>query len=118
KDLAEYNRAKKETKSNQDATVPPEPVKPTLYRIMVNDATVESLAPVLSQNSRGVVMIRDELAAWVTSANQYKGGRGTDRQFWLSNWAGVAATVDRKQQAAPIIIPHPFVSVVGGIPPT
>jgi hypothetical protein len=118
KDHEEFNRAKKDAKNNQDATVPAEPEKPTLHRIMVNDATVESLAPILSKNSRGVVMIRDELAAWVTSANQYKGGRGSDRQFWLSNWAGVPATIDRaKHQAGPIIIPHPFVSVVGGVQP-
>jgi hypothetical protein len=118
-ELAEYNRLKKAARNNnQDVKLPDEPDKPTLDRVMVNDATVESLGPVLSQNSRGVIMIRDELAAWVTSANQYKGGRGSDRQFWLSNWAGVPATIDRaKHQAVPIIIPHPFVSVVGGVQP-
>ena len=88
-----------------------------LLRVHVEDATVESLAPILMRNPRGVMLIRDELSAWVESANQYKNGRGSDRQFWLSNWAGVPACIDRKQQPVPVIIPHPFVGVVGGIQP-
>ena len=72
------------------------PRKPVLLRVHTDDATVESLAPILMKNPRGLIQIRDELAAWVTSANQYKGGKGSDRQFWLSNWAGVQACVDRK----------------------
>jgi hypothetical protein len=94
------------------------PPRPVMTRVFVEDATVEALAPILNKNHRGVTMIRDELAAWVTSANQYKGGRGSDRQFWLANWAGTPACIDRKgQDGLPVLIPHPFVAVVGGIQP-
>jgi len=94
------------------------PTKPVLLRVHVEDATVESLAPILMKNPRGFIMLRDELAAWVTSANQYKsGGRGSDKQFWLKNWAGLPATVDRVGRDEPILIPHPLVAVVGGIQP-
>src|SRR5262249_27679050 len=109
-DLAEYNRQKAQARENPDAGPSTPPEKPRLARVMVDDATVESLAPILASNSRGIGMIRDELSAWVTSQNQYKGGKGSDRQFWLKNWAGVIATTDRKhQQTVPVIIPHPFV---------
>src|SRR5262249_26280917 len=94
-DLATWKRAKSNTANKSNAKVPEEPEEPHLQRIMVDNATVESLAPILMRNPRGVVMIKDELASWSTSANQYKGGKGSDRQFWLQNWAGAPATVDR-----------------------
>jgi len=105
----ECRKAKADKKEN--------PPKPVLPRHHVDDATVESLAPILQKNPRGVIMIRDEAAAWVTSANQYKGGQGSDRQFWLANWAGMQACIDRKGKEDPLILPHPFVAVVGGIQP-
>jgi hypothetical protein len=49
---------------------------------------------------------------------QYKGGRGNDRQFWLSNWSGKGHLIDRKTQAGvPITIPRPFVNVICGVQP-
>ncbi len=102
-------------KAKQDGKEKPAP--PLLRRVHTDDATTESLGPILQRNPRGVSMIKDELAAWVTAANQYKGGRGSDRQFWLSNWAGVPACIDRKGVQEPLIIPYPFVCVLGGIQP-
>src|SRR5262249_15696676 len=62
--------------------------------------------------------IRDELMAWVSSLNQYKAGKGSDRQFWLAAWAGEPLSIDRKIQAGvPILVPHPFLGVIGGLPP-
>lgn len=93
---------------------------PALRRIAVNDTTCEALAPILADNPRGLIMVRDELTAWVTGLNQYKsGGKGSDRQFFLSAWSGAAVTVDRKSQQdrGPIHIPHPFLSVVGAMTP-
>jgi hypothetical protein len=100
-----------------DAKEPEEPEKPHLHRVQVDDTTCEALAAILQKNPRGVLMVKDELVSLITGANQYKGGRGSDRQFWLKNWTGAPATVDRKQQDVPVIIPHPFAAVVGGIQP-
>jgi hypothetical protein len=97
-------------------SVPDEPTRPE--RFVVMDATVESLAPLLEENPRGLLMPQDEGVAWVRGMGQYKGGRGNDRQFWLSNWSGKSHMVDRKSQGMmPISIPRPFVNVVCGIPP-
>src|SRR5262249_30641425 len=57
---------------------------------------------------------------WVGSFDQYRsGGRGADRQFWLSALFGKPIRVDRKgnPELEPIRVPHPFLSVIGGIPP-
>jgi hypothetical protein len=111
RDLEEY----KKKKGRDDC--PDKPARPVLERVQVENATVESLGPILAKNPRGVCLVRDELSAWVAANGEYKQGRGSDRQFWLSNWAGTPATIDRKQQEVPVIIPHPFVAVVGGIQP-
>ncbi len=117
--LARYQRDLEGYKANKHSEESPaEPVKPTIQRVQVDDATVEALGDILQANPRGVVLVKDELTGWVNAQNQYKGGRGADRQFWLSNWAGVPATIDRKQQRnVPFIIPYPFCAVVGGIQP-
>jgi hypothetical protein len=54
-----------------------EPQKPTMKRVVVSDSTVEALALVMDKNPRGVILLRDELAGWVNSLNQYK-QKGSD----------------------------------------
>jgi hypothetical protein len=119
---AEYEQVLKENRALPPEqrlplpTVPDEPEKPE--RFITIDATVESLGPLLEGNPRGLLMPWDEGVAWVRGMGQYKGGRGNDRQFWLSNWSGKMHMVDRKGQGVvPIIIPRPFVNVICGMPP-
>ena len=70
-------------------------------------------------NPRGLLLAKDELTGWVAAMNQYRGGRGTDRQRFLSIWSGSPIEVDRKSSGEDsLLIPHPFVSVVGGLPPS
>lgn len=95
-------------------TPPQEPLMPQLY---TTDCTIEALASVLAHNPRGVLLFQDELTAWVRSMDQYRSIKGADRQHWLSLWAAAPLVVNRKTQKEPIILPHPFVGVVGGIPP-
>jgi hypothetical protein len=50
--------------------------------------------------------------------DQYKGNRGTDRQFFLTCWSGEHTKVDRKGTLArPVLVESPFISVLGGIQP-
>ncbi len=107
--------AASDTSQSEEAAVAP--VKPTLKRVVVGDATTEALAPILAKNPRGIMMVKDELSGWVAGLNQYKGGKGSDLQFFLSCWSGEAAIVDRKTQEEPIFVPHPFLNVFGGIQP-
>ena len=95
---------------------PTSPSKPILQRVTTGDATTESLALLLRDNPRGFIMSNDELAGWVRSQNQYRGGKGADRQFYLSVWAGQPLIIDRKGKES-TIVPHPFLNVMGGIQP-
>ena len=97
---------------------PPPPQEPRMERAIVEDITVEALAVVLESTPRGVLAWRDELSGWVRSMDQYKqGGKGADRQYWLSAWSNSYAAVDRKSRGEPLIIQRPFVGVYGAIQP-
>lgn len=50
--------------------------------------------------------------------NQYRGGKGTDRQFFLKAWQCARYKVQRKQShRRPIRLKQPFVTVIGSIQP-
>ena len=78
-----YERAAKAARNVPGGTLPPPPPPepPLPERLVVMDITVEGLAPILEQADRGLLMVQDELAGWVGGMNQYKGGKGNDRQF-------------------------------------
>ena len=80
-----------------------------------SDTTVEALCKKLKHSPRGVLIYRDELSAWVHGMNQYKEGRGTDVEFFLSTWGNQPYAVNRVHKDDLLL--RPFVSVVGGIPP-
>jgi hypothetical protein len=115
-DLKEWKKAK----AGERGEPPTKSDKPILTRLTVNDATAESLVPILQENPRGVVLVRDELIGWIQAMNQYReGGKGADQQFWLSAWSGSPVTVDRKKthDLGPLRVRHPFISVIGGLTP-
>jgi hypothetical protein len=88
-------------------------------RTVVEDTTTEALVAVLETNVRGVLVAKDELSGWVRSMDQYKaGGRGSDRQFWLSLWSNSPVVVDRKGKGEPMMVPKPWVSITGSIQPS
>jgi hypothetical protein len=127
KEAAKAEKAKKSSKEAEETEkaedqaakaddVLPVGPEPLLLRAVVKDITRESLVLVLRDNPRGVLCNPDEAAAWVASFNEYKGG-GSDRQFWLSIWSGTSVSVDRKGGRESTLVPHPFVSMLGGLPP-
>jgi hypothetical protein len=107
-----YDALKKEDRAKVDL-----PQKPLFPRTWVDDFTVESLAPRLRDNPHGLYLIQDELAGWVASFNQYKGGKGNDRQKYLQMWNNETISVDRKSSDEPEIVPRPFITIFGGIQP-
>jgi hypothetical protein len=95
--------------------------RPVLKRCVVSDVTTESLGIVLQENPRGVVMVRDELIGLVAGLNQYKAGKGHDRQVYLALWSGDTIIIDRKgdgaRQGAPLYVADPFASIIGCLQP-
>ncbi|MEI6644332.1 MAG: DUF3987 domain-containing protein [Novosphingobium sp.] len=91
------------------------PNYPILSRIKVNDATREKLALLASQNEKGLLFERDELAGWLNDFNRY--GMDGGRQDWLMAYNGHPHRIDRIKHPEPIDIPRWSVGVVGGIQP-
>jgi hypothetical protein len=123
---AEYRRAKQkfdaameEYKNAPNGEKPPRPEMPSIQSAVVSDTTREALVSQLMLNPRGLLMTLDEGSALVASLNQYKNGRGDDRQFYLSALFGKTIRSDRKNNpnGEPLRVPDPFLSVIGNIPP-
>jgi hypothetical protein len=118
-DLEKYETDLKEAKEN-NTTPPAKPVKPILQRHTVDDVTVEALVPILQENPRGVAQVCDEITAIVQRMNCYReGGKGSDRQFYLSAWSGKSYCYDRKKdrEAGPIRLRNIFLTLFGVLPP-
>jgi hypothetical protein len=85
-------------------------------QLVVADATMEALADVVAGNPRGVILWRDELAAWLANLGRYANG-GSDRAHWLEAWSAAGVTVNRRSRAQPLHLPKFPVSIVGTIQP-
>jgi hypothetical protein len=90
------------------------PEKPFWQRMVVSDFTPEALAEIHRHNPRGLAVFSDELNGWLKNFNRYN--RGSETEFWLSNFSGTQISIDRKS-SEPILIPHPQISVCGSIQP-
>lgn len=87
------------------------PLKATIYR----DSHIATLTrTVLKDNPKGICKTSDELLEWINGMNQLsKGKDGTDEQFWLSTWNCAPYSAIRSQRDS-IVLPRPFVNVIGG----
>ncbi|MDP2857257.1 MAG: DUF3987 domain-containing protein, partial [Bacillota bacterium] len=115
-ELAEYERARQGHRKGQGVTLPGKPEEPAERRLFVTSATIEALADALNDNPAGIALIQDEGAAWVRSVNQYRSGRGADRQFYLSCWSRAWVEIIRRT-ARNVSVPTPHLTVLGGLPP-
>jgi len=80
------------------------------------NCTVESLVSLLGKSPRGLFIYLDEFMSWIQGNDQYKGGKGNDRQFYLSTWSCSDYKLDRKTSGS-TYLRNPFLSIVGGMTP-
>lgn len=85
-DLDGYKDAYKNKKPSTEHQLGTSPEKPKQKRYKTNDATIEKLGILLSENPQGMLIYRDELSGWLNSFR--KQGRENDRQFYLESWSG------------------------------
>lgn len=109
-------------KSGRKAPMMPEearePDKPIAPRIAVADTTPEALARLMANQPKGLLVQRDELAAWIGNFNRYAGGQGGDRAFWLEAFGARSFTIDRARNGGEsVTINHMGASIIGGIQP-
>lgn len=86
-------------------------------RILVADATTEALAPIAQENPRGLLLARDELAAFFGGFDRYASTSGGDESFFLSAFDGESVIVDRKKEREHIFVPSLALSIIGTCQP-
>ncbi len=102
----------------QSGSEGPKPEEPRPLRRVVRDVTVEGLAVLLSDTPRGVLLARDELAAWMGGFDKYSGGKGEESAHWLEMYRAGRITVDRKHGDKKFVhVPRAAVSITGTIQP-
>ena len=114
--LAEWEQeAQAERRSRSAATAGD---RPRPERFAVDDLTIESVAPILADNPRGVLLDRDELSGWIGGFDQYRSGGqgGAEAARWLTIYNAGPVTVDRKQTGT-VYVEAAHLSIAGGIQP-
>jgi hypothetical protein len=91
--------------------------QPNEGEIYVTDATGESANELLYCQRRGLIFYSDEILSWLNSQNQYRGGKGAERQNWLTLADGGTVTVSRKGLKHPLVLRNPTMTLMGGIQP-
>ena len=98
-------------KSNPDEQDPPQS-----DRCVLDDATIEGTMYLLSNNPRGSLLIRDELAGWLDFDRYTSNSNGIGSSRWLELFSGRSVHIDRRTQD-PIHIRRAGMSITGGIQP-
>lgn len=98
------------------AALPPKPA-----RLILQDATPEKVAEILSRHPAGSSMNHDELAGWLGSFERYSAG-ASSRAFYLTSWNGGPFLKDRVGQGArdlgaEIRVENLALCILGGIQP-
>ena len=84
-------------------------------RRKTNDATVEKVGEMLSQNGQGLLVVRDELTGLLASWD--KVGHEGEREFYLEAWNGISDFDTDRIGRGEIYIPNLCLSLFGGIQP-
>ncbi|WP_347566172.1 DUF3987 domain-containing protein [Scytonema sp. UIC 10036] len=76
--MVEYNKLQTARKNNKQNSGSPEelPTSPVRQRYLTKDIMLETLQRIHSENPRGLLYYRDELAGLFKTRDRYRGGLG------------------------------------------
>lgn len=112
-EIEAYNHRLKENKDDAPP-VPPHPPR----EFYVDNVTVESLDEIKGwQPDKAFTMIKDELSGLFASHGAYKGGKGSDKESFLSGWGGGGVKKNRRSKDSRVSLARDSLSITGGIQP-
>jgi len=91
------------------------PEEPIWKRYKTNDATVEKMAVLLSENIRGILLVRDELVGLLASWDRED--KQPDRAFFIEAWNGYGSYTSDRINRGTTYTENMCVSIFGGIQP-
>lgn len=89
--------------------------KPIWKRYKTNDATIEKLSELLTENPRGLLLYRDELVGLLSSWD--KEGREGDRAFFFEAWNGDGSLTTDRIGRGTVHVENLCVSIFGNTQP-
>jgi len=91
-----YGEEFEQWKNSKDEDKGPPPDAPVEKFAYITKATWEGIAGMVSRNpNQGILWLCDELAGFFKSANQYRSGKGSDKEDLLEAWSGNGAVIAR-----------------------
>jgi Protein of unknown function (DUF3987) len=111
---AEFTAWKAQKPADRDE----EPKAPVpMLDLYFSNFTIEALVDSIQHHpNAGSMVMLDELAQFYKSLDMYRGGKGSDRQQWLTIWNGSGLKNNRKTSGA-IVLPQTSIGILGGIQP-
>jgi len=89
--------------------------EPVLTKMVLTNFTPEILNKRLNDNPRGCVVLSDEMASFFEGMNNYS--KNDNSSNYLSFWSNQSTTIDRVKEKIPLLIPTPYLCIIGGIQP-
>lgn len=91
-----YEEELEQWKNSKDEDKGPAPEAPVEKFAYITKATWEGVAGMVGRApDQGILWLCDELAGFFKSANQYRSGRGSDKEDLLECWSGNGAVIAR-----------------------
>ena len=109
---ARYQETLKQYRKGDIDDPGPAPEKPKRKQVFVDDATVEALTDALSDNPRGVLWLRDELAGLILDLDKYSGEKGSTKTRLMSAYDSGSWKVSRVNQGRTGYIQHACLSIL------
>ncbi len=91
-----YTEELERWRNSKDENKGPMPDAPVEKFAYITKATWEGIAGMVGRSpSQGILWLCDELAGFFSSQNQYRNGRGSDKEDLLEAWSGNGAVIAR-----------------------
>ena len=114
-DLAEFNRlSSMSNRERMDEGIIDKLVRPECMQFILNDFTPEAMVEAHKANSRGMMILRDELKGLFDDFGRYN--KSGEQSNMLSAWSGIGMSYNRKTSGV-MNIEHPCINVCGGMQP-
>lgn len=113
----ELSKYKQDKATTPDLQPPHKPKPPNNKMLSIQSTTVESLVTAMVENEgRGIGILVDELASFLKSLGQYKGGKGNDEEYFLQSWKRNKYRHKRKTTNEDFLV-YPSHNILGSIQP-
>ena len=112
-----WQDAKRKHRRGEGDDPGPKPDQPRRRQLVLDDATIESITDALTENPRGLLWCRDELAGLLMDMDKYAGKDGATKTRLMSAYDSGSWKVSRTNKARIGFIEHATLSIFGTVQP-